>query len=321
MDWLNGHVAIECAASRLKSNPRPPSKEAFMWWSYKPYVSVAQRQAKAARELKKLEKTGHKAQPVHIEGKKIAQTFWGKAWCDNLESYSDFENRLPRGRSYVRNGSVCDLQIEPGRVTAMVCGSELYKIKIGIKRVEPKLWSDIKRECAGQIGSLIELLQGKLSQRVMEIITRRDEKGGSGLFPKPAEIELDCSCPDWADMCKHVAAALYGVGARLDEKPELLFVLRQVDHLELISQAGDIKALTKGKRAEKTIAADALSDVFGIELEAMPGQSAPTTQGKEQKIKPRKKADLTDRRSAEAVQQSPATPRRRRSKPARSSVV
>src|SRR5207249_2482588 len=112
-----------------------------------------------------------------------------------------------------------------------------------IKPVAPELWSEIKQECAGQIGSLIELLQGKLSQRVMEIITR----SGNGLFPKPAEIELDCSCPDWADMCKHVAAALYGVGARLDEKPELLFALRQVDHLELISQAGDINALTKGK--------------------------------------------------------------------------
>lgn len=245
-------------------------------WDFRPYVSVAERRANAAREIKALEKKGHKAQPVHLEGKTIARTFWGKAWCDNLEAYSDFDNRMPRGRTYVRNGSVCDLQIEPGRVTALVCGSHLYEIKIDIKPVAPGHWSAIKRECAGQIGSMIELLQGKLSQSVMQIITRRDERENSGLFPRPAEIDLDCSCPDWADMCKHVAAALYGVGARLDERPELLFVLRKVDHLELISQAGDIKALTRGKRAEKTIAAEALSDVFGIELEA-PANSTPTS--------------------------------------------
>lgn len=238
-----------------------------MWWNYRPYVSVAERRAKAAGKVKTLQKKGQKISPVHIEGKAIARTFWGKAWCDNLESYSDFANRLPRGRTYVRNGSVCDLQIEPGRVTALVCGSELYKIKIGIQPLSPQAWAAVKRECAGKIGSLIELLQAKLSSGVMEIITRRD----GGLFPKPAEIELDCSCPDWADMCKHVAAALYGVGARLDEQPELLFVLRKVDHLELITQAADLPAATKKKgKGAKTLADEQLSDVFGIELDATP---------------------------------------------------
>lgn len=245
-----------------------------MWWSYKPYVSVADRREKAAREMKKLAKKGRNIQPVEIEGRTIARTFWGKAWCDNLESYSDYDNRLPRGRTYVRNGSVCDLQVEPGRVTAMVCGSELYKIKISIQPLPPDHWRSIQKKCAGQIGSMIELLQGKLSQGVMSIITDRD----SGLFPRPAEIELDCSCPDWADMCKHVAAALYGVGARLDEKPELLFVLRQVDHLELLSQAGNVAALTQDKSTRKTIAADALADVFGVELEsAAPADPPPQT--------------------------------------------
>jgi uncharacterized Zn finger protein len=281
-----------------------------MWWSYKPYVSVAKRRANAAKEVKKLEKKGQTIRPVQLEGKTIARTFWGKAWCDNLESYSDFANRLPRGRTYVRNGSVCDLQIEPGRVTAMVCGSSLYKIKIDIDPVEPKLWSAIKQECAGQIGSLIELLQGKLSQSVMQIITR----GGSGLFPQPAQIKLNCSCPDWADMCKHVAAALYGVGARLDEQPELLFVLRKVDHLELISQAGEIKTLTKGKRLHKTIAADALSDVFGIELDALAGhdsiEKASVAKKGTQKIKPpiaTAKATLAARRERKRSSKLPGT--------------
>ena len=198
-----------------------------MWWSFKPYVSVAQRRVNAAKEIKKLEKKGQTIRPVHLEGKTIARTFWGKAWCDNLESYSDFANRLPRGRTYVRNGSVCDLQIEPGRITAMVCGSSLYRIKIDIKPVEPKLWRAIKEECAGQIGSLIELLQGKFSQSVMQIITRP----GSGLFPQPAQIELDCSCPDWAGTCAVLVTwrrrLLRCEEPRLDEQPELLFVLQK----------------------------------------------------------------------------------------------
>lgn len=244
-----------------------------MWQEYPAYVPVAQRRANAAKHIQKLEKQGHKARPVHIEGKTIAQTFWGKAWCDNLEAYSDFESRLPRGRSYVRNGSVCDLQIEPGQVKALVCGTELYEIEIGIKPLPSQTWEAIKRECAGQIGSLIELLQGKFSESVMRIITRLN----GGLFPKPAEIKMDCSCPDYATMCKHVAATMYGIGARLDEHPELLFLLRKVDHLELISQAGDVTSLTQRKGEAKTIAADALSDVFGIDFEAPPAAEAATT--------------------------------------------
>ena len=235
------------------------------WWSFQPYVTVAQRQARAKRQVDKLRKKGQTITPVQIEGKAIATTFWGKAWCDNLESYSDFENRLPRGRSYVKNGSVCDLQVEPGKVTALVCGSELYRIAIKIRPLAPEAWKAIKAQCAGQIGSLIELLQGKLSKSVMEVVTRRD----GGLFPKPREIDMDCSCPDWADMCKHVAAALYGVGARLDHQPELLFKLRQVDHLDLITEAADAGVIAKSRKpSKKMISAGELADVFGVELEA-----------------------------------------------------
>jgi uncharacterized Zn finger protein len=237
------------------------------WWSFKPYVSVAQRQAKAKREVEKLRKKGQTITPVHIEGKAIATTFWGKAWCENLESYSDYDNRLPRGRSYVKNGSVCDLQVAPGVVTALVCGSELYHITVKIKPLAKETWAAVKRQCAGQIGSLVELLQGKLSKAVMEVVTRKD----GGLFPAPGEIDLDCSCPDWADMCKHVAAVLYGVGARLDRQPELLFTLRKVDHLELIAQAGDAGAVGQSRPRKRVIAAGDLADVFGVELEATDG--------------------------------------------------
>jgi uncharacterized Zn finger protein len=256
-----------------------------MSWGYfgwRPYVPVAERRAKAARALAKLaKKTGQAASPVVLDGRRIAGTFWGKAWCDNLEAYSDFANRLPRGRTYVRNGSVVDLQISAGKITARVSGSELYKIEIKITPLPPKRWKSIQTECAGKIDSLIELLQGKLSSAVMQIVTRQD----GGLFPAPKEIDLDCSCPDWADLCKHVAATLYGVGARLDSHPELLFVLRGVDPSDLISKASAAEAVRQAPGAAAPVMSEAeVADVFGIELESKPvspaspqGVAAPDT--------------------------------------------
>src|SRR5271165_5087004 len=135
-----------------------------MWFQFRPYVPVAKRRAQAAREVEKRRKKGQAVSPVVIEGRTIAHTFWGKAWCDNLESYSDYENRLPRGRTYVRNGSVVDLQILPGKVTALVSGSELYEVSITIAPLPDKAWGSLKARCAGQIGSVVELLQGRLSK-------------------------------------------------------------------------------------------------------------------------------------------------------------
>ena len=228
-------------------------------------MPVAERRAKAARELAKLAKTkGQASSPILMESSEIASTFWGKAWCDNLEAYSDYANRLPRGRSYVRNGSVVDLRISQGKVMARVSGSSLYRIEIKIKPLAASLWKCIQTECAGKIDSLIELLQGNLSLSVMQIVTRPER----GLFPTPKEIELDCSCPDWADLCKHVAASLYGVGARLDKSPELLFLLRGVDPADLISKASAAEAVrqTVAKDGVPALTDKELTDVFGIEL-------------------------------------------------------
>jgi uncharacterized Zn finger protein len=232
---------------------------------YPPYVSAAEKRKRAADAVKKLAKKGHPVRPVKIEGRIIASTFWGAAWCENLEAYSDYENRLPRGRTYVRNGSVVDLQISAGRVQAKVSGSELYEIDIRIGRLDSKSWKALIRESAGGIGSMIELLQGKFSKDVMAVLARPK----TGLFPMPSQIELSCSCPDWAGMCKHVAAALYGVGARLDQEPELLFVLRQVDQTELLSEATRARKLGRPSR-KKTIATGDLSALFGIELDGEP---------------------------------------------------
>jgi uncharacterized Zn finger protein/DNA-binding transcriptional regulator YiaG len=232
------------------------------WGEWGRYVPVAERRAKARREMDKLRKKGKSIQPVNLDGRTIARSFWGKGWCDHLESFSDYANRLPRGRTYVRNGSVCHLDIRPGRIEAIVSGSELYNIVIRIKELKAATWASIKNTCSGHIGSMLELLQGKLSDQVMAIVTDRHH----GLFPQPGEIALDCSCPDWADMCKHVAAVLYGVGSRLDSQPELLFLLRDVDAQELIAAEMALPEAAAGVTGD-TLADAQLGAIFGIDLD------------------------------------------------------
>ena len=237
-----------------------------------PYVPVAERRRKAALEMAKLRKKGHPVSPVTLSGRTIATTFWGKAWCENLESYRDYENRLPRGRTYVRNGSVVDLQIAPLAVTAMVSGSSLYKVSITIAAVPKAHWQSICRDCSGGIDSLVELLQGRLSKAVMERLCRQDH----GLFPRPKEIHFRCSCPDSASMCKHIAAVLYGVGSRLDQQPELLFRLRSVDEKDLLPALDRALPLSKaGPAAGKVLEGDDLSALFGLDMGGADGGAVP----------------------------------------------
>lgn len=256
------------------------------WYFYKPYVSAEQRRAEARRQLEKLEKAGRTIEPLGelSHRTKIATSFWGRAWCDHLENFSDYDNRLPRGRTYVRNGSVLHLSIEKGKITALVQGSELYEQVIQIKPLAAAKWNRIKKRCQGGVGSLIELLQGEVSDEIMAAVT----DPADGLFPTPKEIGTECSCPDWADLCKHLAAILYGVGAKLDREPELLFTLRGVDHRELIDEVAVTTAIAATSRPgrRRTLNPSALGDVFGIELEAPPEDSpAKTTPRKTQKRK------------------------------------
>lgn len=237
------------------------------WGDYPKYVTVAQRRAKAAQKAKALEKQGYVLEPVgKLKSRmKIATSFWGRSWCRHLESFSDYENRLPRGRTYVRNESILHLGIEPGKVTAMVQGSELYELTIDIDPLPAEQWASVKKACQGKIATLIELLQGKISDEIMTVVTSPQH----GLFPKPKQIHFNCNCPDWADMCKHIAAVLYGVGARLDDSPELLFTLRGVDQNELISLDTAQQTITAGSRRSRrrTLTNDAVNNVFGIESE------------------------------------------------------
>jgi uncharacterized Zn finger protein len=232
-------------------------------WGWRPYVSAAERQGNAFREAAKLKKNGHVVTPVIVEGRVIAKTFWGKAWCENLERYSDYASRLPRGRTYVRNGSVFDLQVAPGQIKALVSGSEIYKVVVKVTPVTPARWKSICEDCSGAIDSLIELLQGKFSTAVMERVCRQK----TGLFPSPNEIKLTCSCPDWAGMCKHVAAVLYGIGARIDQQPEILFRLHNVDEKELIAGAAKgVPLVQKAKAGSNVLAGEDLSELFGLDL-------------------------------------------------------
>ena len=250
----------------------------FRDYGFAPYVPVGERLAKGRRRLEQLAKQrGRPASPVLITGRTIAKTFWGAAWCKNLEAYSDYENRLPRGRAYVRNGSVLDLHVAAGRIEAQVAGSALYSVTIEIKRLAVARWRQVIAGCAGRIGSLIGLLRGELSDDVLAVLTGKE----SGIFPAPREIAMRCSCPDVAGMCKHLAAVLYGVGVRLDERPELFFVLRQVEQQELLAgaNAADVLATVgvgvgvgvgvadaqrgKGRR----LAVGAVGAMFGIELD------------------------------------------------------
>ena len=227
------------------------------------YVDAKARERRAQEALAKLGKTlGREPQPVaKMSGRDIAKSFWGKAWCENLERYSDYETRLPRGRSYVRSGAVLDLWISPCVVDARVSGTELYEVRVTFKRLATATWDRIREETAGKIDSLVELLRGQLPPGVMEAVTRRE----MGLFPSPREISFTCSCPDAAKMCKHVAAVLYGIGARLDAKPELLFQLRDADPSALVTHE-TVGWLTLRNPSSRRLDERAVSSIFGVTL-------------------------------------------------------
>ena len=269
-----------------------------MYFRWRPYVPAAARRQLVERTVAKMQKKGQILSPVAAASRgAIAKSFWGKAWCQNLERYSDYSNRLPRGRTYLRNGSVIDLNIGPGEVTAQVMGSSMYRVTVSIREVAGAHWQAIVRDCARSIDTLVELLQGQLSTSVMERITRP----GTGLFPSPKEISFSCSCPDSAAMCKHVAATLYGIGARLDAEPELLFGLRKVDAKELIARAGESGTpVQKLPDAGRILDSSKLADVFGIDfggLDPKPFHQPTAKKGKSVAPRTAKSANRVGKRS------------------------
>ena len=215
-----------------------------MHW-YPRYVPVDEQRARTVSEIQGLRARGVEVQPIELRGRTIARNFWGRRWCEHLESFSEYAARLAHGRAYVRNGSICHLSIEPGGVDALVVGSAPYRVSIRIGQLDTLTWTAIRRACVGHIRSLLDLHQGVLSDHVATVVTNRD----TGVFPQPGEIVPSCECEDRSTMCKHAAAVLSGVGSRLDDSPELLFVLRGVNEVELIS--------TEPARAGEQVAAGA----------------------------------------------------------------
>ena len=234
------------------------------------YVPVDERRAKAERKIKQIRKKNPDIRPVVIESRgSLARTWWGKAWNRNLEGYADYHNRIGRGRSYVRHMAVIDLQISPGHVAAQVMGSRSrpYAVDIKIKPMPRNVWAAIIKDCAAELHSMQELLAGRFPKSIGERFTSQKH----GLFPSPSEIVFNCSCPDWAYMCKHVAAALYGVGVRLDESPELFFTLRKANIEELV--AGSVRGAKDellsraGQTRGAALDTAELADMFGIEMD------------------------------------------------------
>ncbi|MCL2716118.1 MAG: hypothetical protein FWD68_16500 [Alphaproteobacteria bacterium] len=274
------------------------------YWRWRPYVPVAKRRAEGDKRVRALRKSGVELAPVTLQGTRIASSFWGKAWCDNLERYSDYASRLPRGRTYVRGGAVIDLKISKGKVQARVNGQDLYSVTITIAPVPSARWQSICRDCAGGIDSLVELLQGRLAGPVMDRVCRQAD----GLFPAPKEIKLRCDCPDWATMCKHVAATLYGVGARLDQHPELIFLLRGVNETDLISGAGKtLGQQTPVPESSNLLLEGDVGALFGLDMAENAGAVPVVSDKRRKKDRPGRSAATATRTAKAAGRKKPAT--------------
>jgi uncharacterized Zn finger protein len=244
-------------------------------YGFPKYVSVAEKKAKAEKKIKQLKKKNPDISPVCVTGKKLAESWWGISWNKNLESYADYSNRIGRGRSYVRHSAVLDLKITPGKIISLVQGSfsKPYTIEIKIKKIKKPAWQNIIQKCQGKIDSLSAVLDGQLPKSMAGILTDKT----AGIFPSPDEIEFDCSCPDWATMCKHIAATLYGVGVRLDQNPGLFFTLRGINMDDLVTQAIQKevdqliqKSKSKPEKSKRIILEADLSSTFGIDFDDAP---------------------------------------------------
>lgn len=278
-----------------------------MSWYY--YTDRHEKAERAERELNKRRRAGEVLEPILPSSKRdLATSFWGQAWNKNLLAYSDYESRMPRGRTYFRGGKVLDLKVETGRVTSLVHGSEIYEIEITIQALPETRWRALVKKCQGQVGGLLELLAGQLSTEIMREVC--DLK--TGLFPSPKEIKLNCTCPDWASLCKHCAATLYAVGTKLDKDPSLLFLLRDVDPNELAKNtATAVAKLTQATRQSSDRHAAVrgldLSEIFGIELSELEALVDLQSQPQEER-----RSALRTREEAMSPSQTIRAPRRRK---------
>lgn len=183
-------------------------------------------------------------------------------WVEALERMSlGYSNRLARGRTYARAGRTHDLTVKAGEVTAKVTGSRAtpYKVRIALGKLPESKWTKAIAAMAGKAQFAAELLAGQMPQEIDAAF----KEAGASVFPaKEADLQTSCSCPDWANPCKHVAATHYVLGEALDRDPFLLFELRgrtKDQVLEALraarADAGDVEAPTR-TRSGKKVAAD-----------------------------------------------------------------
>ncbi len=237
------------------------------YWNEMNFPQPTNRELKenAKATAQKAAKKGKELHPVIITGRQITKSWWGNAWCSNLERYADFDNRLPRGKRYVKTGSVIDLDIEKGKILARVQGTRItpYKVEIRISPLSEQQIQSITDKCGKKVDNLSKLVSGDFPEELKEVFI-----GQGGLFPSPKEISFNCSCPDWALMCKHVAAVLYGVGARLDEDPLLFFTLRGIDTNRfvdvVIANRTEMMLANVNKPSKRILSDTSLSDIFGV---------------------------------------------------------
>lgn len=238
------------------------------YWSTEYYSQPSQEEIKkrASVTKKKESAKGKNLSPVTVTGRNIAKSWWGKAWCNNLESYADYDSRLERGKRYVRSNAIVDLQIERGKILARVQGTRKipYKVEIRISPLSEERCQSIIARCSSKLENVGKLMQGDFPEDMKQLF-----EGNDGLFPTPKEISFQCSCPDWALMCKHVAATLYGVGVRLDEQPLLFFELRGIDFNRFVdvTLANKVECMLKNAdrpQSRRIIEAADLTELFGV---------------------------------------------------------
>ncbi len=225
------------------------------------YVRVQKRRTYARDIAAQLERQGEILTPAVAHGKNIANQFWGRAWCHAIDEWQDCAYRLPGGRSLLKNGGVIDLKISRNSVIARVAADQVYDVQLHYRDADPYSVAELRSQCAGKLTGLLDFIQGKLSEEVMQYICNPVY----GLFPEYGDFKISCTCLDDAVLCRHAAAALYAVATRLDDEPELFFTLRGIDAKDFF-EAEDILTQT-GSNSAEGLSADELSKTFGIDIE------------------------------------------------------
>ncbi len=221
-------------------------------------LRVGEHKKKIATFLK--ENNDDSSLPVTVKShRKICQNYWGEAWCRYVSVYDDYGYRLGPGRSYVRAGAVVHLEIEQGKVSAKVLGSSLYEVEIDVSPLDKDSLKEMLSDEVTGISSMVDLLEGKIPDSMSQSLLCPE----GGLFPQSTDIKFSCTCTDYATMCKHVGATLYGIGVRFDEDPHLFFHLRGVDPRILVQKGVAENSLQESNSENH----QELGELFGIDWE------------------------------------------------------